>query len=237
LQGDGRRKTLGNALDVKEAYAKLTLAFKALGGGLWEYDIDADVIRCNRRWYEILGLEEGSSPIRSIQDFRPYIHPDDVELATRVDLDLVSQWLANDEIYHVDFRIIRPDNCVRWLRSVACLTRDTASNHRTAIGCVTDVTDLQPFETIQSPDRITREVQARARVPLQERGGHLPVKLTRREKECLMWVSLGKTASETGSIIGNSQRTVEFHLNNAVRKLKATNKIHAAALAIRAGLI
>jgi DNA-binding CsgD family transcriptional regulator len=52
-----------------------------------------------------------------------------------------------------------------------------------------------------------------------------------------MWVSLGKTANETGSIIGKSQRTVEFHLNNAVRKLGAVNKIHAAAIAIRTGLV
>jgi DNA-binding CsgD family transcriptional regulator len=231
---------LGTGLDVQEAYEKLTLAFKALGGGLWEYDIDADIIRCNRRWYELLGIEEKTSPIRSIQDFRPYIHPDDVELATRVDLDLVSQWLAKDQIYHVDFRIIRPNNDVRWLRSVACLTRDTASNHRTAIGCVTDITDLQSFESMQSADRAVRAAQPRSPVPLQDQSAsvnHLAVKLTRREKECLMWVSLGKTANETGTIIGNSQRTVEFHLNNAVRKLKATNKIHAAALAIRVGLI
>ncbi|NWP61276.1 helix-turn-helix transcriptional regulator, partial [Escherichia coli] len=58
-----------------------------------------------------------------------------------------------------------------------------------------------------------------------------------RELECLRWVSLGKTAWETATIMGRSQRTVEFHLINATRKLSASNKIHAAVIAVRTGLI
>ncbi len=231
---------MGKGENIKGAYDKLTLAFKALGGGLWEYDIDADIISCNRRWYEILGIDEKTAPVRSIQDFRPYIHPDDVETATQVDLDLVSQWLANDEIYHVDFRIIRPNGEIRWLRSVACLTRDAVSTHRTAIGCVTDVTDLRSFDEVQSSRRDPPETSVTTEEPplgRRQTATGAPSQLTQRERECLMWVSLGKTANETGSIIGKSQRTVEFHLNNAVRKLGAANKIHAAAIAIRTGLL
>jgi DNA-binding CsgD family transcriptional regulator len=61
--------------------------------------------------------------------------------------------------------------------------------------------------------------------------------LTAKELECLRWVSLGKTAWETAAIIGRSHRTVEFHLNNAVRKLDASNRVHAATIAIRLGLL
>ena len=61
--------------------------------------------------------------------------------------------------------------------------------------------------------------------------------ITSREVECLIWVSLGKTAWETANIMGRSARTVEFHLNNAVKKLGASNKVHAAAKAIRLGLL
>ncbi len=227
-----------NGVNLQIAYERLTLAFKALGGGLWEYDIDADIITCNRRWYEILGIDEQASPVRSIEDFRPYIHPDDVDLATRVDLDQVSIWLANDEIYHVDFRIIRPSGELRCIRSVACLTQEHPSTHRTAIGCITDVTELKPFEASQLASRSATKSDTASigRPPTATRDGK-PVELTQRERECLMWVSLGKTAVETGEIITKSRRTVEFHLNNAVRKLGAANKIHAAALAIRVGLI
>lgn len=61
--------------------------------------------------------------------------------------------------------------------------------------------------------------------------------LTDRELTCLRWVSLGKTAWETATIIGRSRRTVEFHLLNAMRKLGAVNKVHAAVIAVRQGLI
>lgn len=61
--------------------------------------------------------------------------------------------------------------------------------------------------------------------------------LTSKEVECLFWVKLGKTAWETAEIIGVSRRTVEFHLANSVKKLDASNKIHAAFIAFSMGII
>lgn len=57
------------------------------------------------------------------------------------------------------------------------------------------------------------------------------VALTSKERECLFWVGMGKTSFETGVIIGRSARTIEFHLANAVKKLGASNKVHAAMIA------
>ncbi|MBF0110096.1 MAG: autoinducer binding domain-containing protein [Magnetococcales bacterium] len=56
--------------------------------------------------------------------------------------------------------------------------------------------------------------------------------LTEREKECLRWAADGKTSWETGMILNVSERTVNFHLANAQKKLMATNKIQAVARAI-----
>jgi DNA-binding CsgD family transcriptional regulator len=63
------------------------------------------------------------------------------------------------------------------------------------------------------------------------------VALSEKEKECLLWVSAGKTADETAQIMGRSRRTIEYHINNAVRKLAASNKIHAVVIAIRSGIL
>ena len=62
-------------------------------------------------------------------------------------------------------------------------------------------------------------------------------KLTDSERECLFWIGIGKTAWETAAITGRSQRTVEFHLNNLVKKLNATNRVHAAVIASRRELL
>lgn len=57
--------------------------------------------------------------------------------------------------------------------------------------------------------------------------------LTDREREVLTWHAAGKTAWEIGEILGISQRTVEEHAQTAARKLGATNRTQAVALAIR----
>ncbi|MFD2179224.1 helix-turn-helix transcriptional regulator [Veronia pacifica] len=63
------------------------------------------------------------------------------------------------------------------------------------------------------------------------------VKLTKRETECLLWVSEGKSSWEISMIIGCSERTVVFHLTNATNKLGCTNRYQAVSKAIILGLI
>lgn len=61
--------------------------------------------------------------------------------------------------------------------------------------------------------------------------------LTDRERECLAWACRGKTSGDTADILGIGERTVEFHIQNAMKKLGVHNKMHAAAVVIRRGLI
>lgn len=62
-------------------------------------------------------------------------------------------------------------------------------------------------------------------------------RLTGRELECLRWCKEGKTNWEIGEIIATSEKTVEFHLSNAIRKLGACNRITAVVIAIQTGAI
>lgn len=65
----------------------------------------------------------------------------------------------------------------------------------------------------------------------------LASQLTDRERESLRWVVNGKTAYEVGIILGISQRTVESHLNNALKKLgMGTNRTSIAYLVGKHGL-
>ena len=48
--------------------------------------------------------------------------------------------------------------------------------------------------------------------------------LTGREQECVLWTAKGKTSWEISQIINVSERTVNFHLNNAREKVGASNK-------------
>ena len=61
--------------------------------------------------------------------------------------------------------------------------------------------------------------------------------LTQRERQCLAWISQGKTMQDIASLLDVTPRGVKFHLDNARRNLAALSLPHAVALAIRQGLL
>ena len=63
------------------------------------------------------------------------------------------------------------------------------------------------------------------------------VGLRDREVETLTWAARGKTFGEIGTILGLSKRTVEFHLENARRKLGVATRTQALIKAAAGQLI
>jgi len=61
--------------------------------------------------------------------------------------------------------------------------------------------------------------------------------LSERERECLVWVSEGKTTDEVALILGVSSNTVNSYITQAIQKLAASNRAMAIATAIRSGII
>jgi DNA-binding CsgD family transcriptional regulator len=113
-----------------------------------------------------------------------------------------------------------------------------------AVGCITDITEFLAtgIEPLPWPATPLRAGPTSLADGLPAAGGARATLtarrlLSERERECLAWVSMGKTAWETALILGRSRRTVEFHLKNAIGKLNASNKIHAVTLAIGRGLL
>ena len=89
---------------------------------------------------------------------------------------------------------------------------------------VTDIADL--------------ELKRRHRLETNEAGDPLQeITLTDRERDVLTWAARGKTLAETATILSISMQTVDFYTRNALKKLGAHNKTHAAVIAARLGLI
>jgi DNA-binding CsgD family transcriptional regulator len=63
-----------------------------------------------------------------------------------------------------------------------------------------------------------------------------PIELTARESECLLWTAHGKTSWEISLILHISERTVNFHLANAMKKLGVFSKTHAVAKMFKMGI-
>jgi len=76
---------------------------------------------------------------------------------------------------------------------------------------------------------LSRKLSERAVVPLP--------KLTRREVDVLSWTAQGKTAWEVSVILGMSEKTVNFHLGNTMRKLGVNSKHQAVIKYMAAGIL
>jgi DNA-binding response OmpR family regulator len=63
------------------------------------------------------------------------------------------------------------------------------------------------------------------------------IHLTDREREVLTWAGRGKTSSEIATILGIRERTVNFHCDEAIKRLDVINRTQAVAKAMVYGLI
>ena len=76
-----------------------------------------------------------------------------------------------------------------------------------------------------------------ARIIIPKLMPELPINLSSREIEVLRWTADGKTSGDISAIMPITERTVNFHLNNTMAKLGASNKTSATVKAAMLGLL
>lgn len=59
--------------------------------------------------------------------------------------------------------------------------------------------------------------------------------LTRRQLECLAWISQGKSSTDIGEILCISGRTVDYHVTEICQRLEVRTRVQAVAHAIQRG--
>jgi DNA-binding NarL/FixJ family response regulator len=64
-----------------------------------------------------------------------------------------------------------------------------------------------------------------------------PFSLTEREAEALAWVARGKSSADIAVLMNVSERTVNFHVDNVMRKLGVATRVQAAIRCALLGLI
>lgn len=147
------RQVAMRTAELQDTHERLALAARVGGLGIWDYDILRDAMECDPQWYRIMGRDP-ARPIRGIGEFRAFIHPEDADRATEIG-ETAARLVTASADYGIQFRIVRPDGELRWVRSVASVTVDGAGTPVRAVGFVVDVTDLQ--RATASLERQTRE--------------------------------------------------------------------------------
>ena len=92
------------------------------------------------------------------------------------------------------------------------------------------VPDLRPV--IEQSGRVLDEI-----MDLRLSSAKAHSRLSKREHECLLWTSQGKTSYEIGMILGLSENTINNYLVAAGRKLRAVNRPHMVRIALEEGII
>jgi len=140
---------------LQQAEGRAALATRAIGMGVWEFDIEARTAR----WDAAMWLLRGLPPQERPPDFAgriALVHPDDRERVA------VSNRANRTEAY--EFRVIHPDGQVRWLASRSTLLHDDQGRPLRRIGVNWDVTEQREAESaLREREMALRESQTRAR--------------------------------------------------------------------------
>ena len=119
---------------LHEAVERLRLAEEAAGFGLWDLDLETDVVTLSEGAAALNGLPRKSARVRE-EDLRQLIHPDDRAAVSTALQDAI----RNGDSYQVEFRLLRSDGCQRWCRSLGRVERAGSKASR-VIGAVIDIT-------------------------------------------------------------------------------------------------
>lgn len=147
------RRTAAEALRQKEQ--QLSVALDAANMGFWSYDIVTAAVHWSSNLEALHGLEPGTFG-GTFNDFLKHVHPDDRQ---RV-LETLSRSIENGEPHEIEYRIVRPDNSVRWVEGKGHVIRDENGETIRMTGVCRDVTERKRAED-EREQLLSREQSAR----------------------------------------------------------------------------
>lgn len=146
-----------------ESQARLQLAQKAAGFGVWDQDIVANSLSWSDEQWRLHGLVPRSGPVdRSV--WLACIHPEDREQAE-------IKWRASiTEPYHpleIEYRVLHEGAVVRWLQVKGKVTHESHGHPLRIVGVTADVTTSR--ETEAALRRLSDELEVRIRQEIAAR--------------------------------------------------------------------
>ena len=120
---------------------RLRQALKAGHMGAWEYDIISGKVRWSEELELLHGLEPGTFR-GTFEAFFADVHPEDRQ---RV-LQSIETCMASRTEHHVEYRIIRPDQSIRWVEGRGQVFENAQQQPERLVGVCIDVTSQKKFE-------------------------------------------------------------------------------------------
>ena len=126
---------------VERLSERLKLANRAAEVGVWDWDVQSNVIVWDDSMYTLYGIKREDFS-GAYEAWFQSLHPKDSE---RLDAEIQSA-LRSETEYDTEFRIVRPDGVVRYIRAIADVIRDDRGEPARMIGVNWDITEPKRME-------------------------------------------------------------------------------------------
>jgi DNA-binding CsgD family transcriptional regulator len=165
----------------------------------------------------------------------------------RISSPVIRRWLMGDAPVYFDESLCEDfveDDDARWLamfrqhglRNLSAHGIKDLHGGATSYFCFAGVPDDGPWRQ-RMLQLVVPHLHAALRAHYRLKNRAQEVELSGREREVLQLVCVGKTNEAIGSILGISPWTVKVHVRNFMAKLNVSTRGHAAALAMKNGLV
>lgn len=180
---------IGTVYDITEQKAaeslirihreRLSLALDAVGVGMFDWDLLENEASCNEQYLRLFGMESNDGMFQ--EDWIGLLHPEDRDRA----INEVNESLKNLAPYHSRYRIVLPDDSVRWISSKARVFIGSDGIAYRMIGLTNDITDQQEKEAQQRDNetRLAKEQIARLKESERSRRALLGILEDQRQAE------------------------------------------------------
>jgi PAS domain S-box-containing protein len=145
--------------------------------GYWERDLATNRYTWSDENYRIFGLRP-QERILTFDDVQELLYPADREMRAAA----VAEALRGGRRYDVEYRVVRPDGEVRWVRSEGDVVRDEAGRLLRVFGTVQDITERKWGERRRMAQHTVTHILAEA-TTLEE----ATPKILQAVCDCLVW--------------------------------------------------
>ncbi|MFW6435022.1 MAG: PAS domain-containing protein, partial [Halovenus sp.] len=133
-------KTDESERDERLSERRLEVALTGTNTGVWEWDMETDVVYWSESMERLFGLEPGTFE-GTFEAFGERVHPEDLPAVQQA----IETTVEDGDPFEAEYRIQRDDGDRRWVRARAELYEPEDSSD-VMIGIVTDITDRKENE-------------------------------------------------------------------------------------------
>lgn len=128
---------------LKQVSGRLSLATRAGGVGIWDYDVVNNILLWDDQMYALYGITSAEFS-GAYEAWKNGLHPDDVKRGD----EEIQMALSGKKEFNTEFRVLWPDKTVHYIRALALVERDANGKALRMVGTNWDITERKNHEKI-----------------------------------------------------------------------------------------